>query len=161
MNDPLTPIDVLSLPGFLRALLRHRWKVIGTTLLLSTLAFVYATARGRDYQSSAKLFVRVGRETVSVDPTAEASGQLISVTDTQEREIRSIVSLLSNRDLLEQAVDELSPQTILDYSEGDRDEVESPIKQAIGSVRSVVKSSLIGCGLLDEISGITLLKFLV
>ena len=97
--------------------------------LMATLTVFYAISRGRDYESSAKLFVRVGRETVSVDPTAEASGQLIGVSDTQEREIRSIASLLANRDLLEQVVDEVGPSTILGHSDS-----KSPLRQTIGSI---------------------------
>lgn len=142
--------DVLSLPGFLRALRRHRKKVITTFAVLMVLTVFYVANRGREYESSAKLFVRIGRETVSVDPTAEASGQLVSVTDTQEREIRSIVSLLSNRDLLEQVVDDLGTDTILNYAvaSGEQTADNGLIRSAIG----LVKSSLTSCGLLETVS---------
>jgi uncharacterized protein involved in exopolysaccharide biosynthesis len=144
--------DVLSLPGFLSALHRHRYKALATFVVLSTLSLLFAVNRGRDYESSAKLFVRVGRETVSIDPTAEASGQLIHMTDTQEREVRSLVSLLSNRDLIEQVVDEVGPRTILDDSEPGQPQRDSVIERAIGSAKGAVKSVLVGCGLIEDLS---------
>tara|TARA_R110002049_G_scaffold27321_2_gene93957 strand:- start:11178 stop:12776 length:1599 start_codon:yes stop_codon:yes gene_type:complete len=152
------PIDVLSLYGFLASLNRHRKKLIATFLIGAALSTAYVMVRGRDYSSSAKIFVRVGRETVSVDPTAEASGQVISVTDTQEREIRSIVSILSNRDLLEQLVDELGVYTILDFqepgeevSQEDESEDKMDLADKIAVLRGQVRSALESIGLLEEI----------
>jgi len=142
--------DVFSLPGFLQALRRHRVKVLLTFLLSAATTFFYTINRSREYESSAKLFVRVGRETVSVDPTAEAAGQVVSVTDTQDREIHSIVSLLSNRDLLEQIVDDLGPATIFGYVEGEGDEDESKLAELIAAAKVGLKSALISVGLLEN-----------
>lgn len=143
--------DVLSLPGFLRAVHRHRVKVLATFALLASLTFLYAINRGREYESAAKLFVRIGRETVSVDPTAEASGQMVGVTDTQEREIRSIVSLLYNRDLLEQVVDDLGVETIL--GETDQDEsAASLFAQGMRTARASLKGKLVDWGILESVS---------
>ncbi len=143
--------DVLSLPGFLRALRRYRTQVLATFAVLASLTVLYAANRGREYESAAKLFVRIGRETVSVDPTAEASGQVVSVTDTQEREIRSIVSLLYNRDLLEQVVDELGSNTILGCSDDPVTE-NSAVTQGIQFVWDSLKWKLADCGILDSVS---------
>jgi uncharacterized protein involved in exopolysaccharide biosynthesis len=152
MSNSLPPADVLSLPGLLLTLRRHFKKVLATFLLMVTVTVLYVTNRGREYESAAKLFVRVGRETVSVDPTAEASGQLLSVTDTQEREIRSVVSLLSNRDLLEQVVDELGPKTILEFSDPNLPATESSIKKLAKPMVTATKSTLVELGILEVIS---------
>jgi uncharacterized protein involved in exopolysaccharide biosynthesis len=145
--------DVLSLPGFLQALRRHRIKVLATFAVLASLTVLYAANRGRQYESAAKLFVRIGRETVSVDPTAEASGQVVSVTDTQEREIRSIVSLLYNRDLLEQVVDDLGADTILgDSDEPDSVTEKSRVAEGIQFVCESIKLKLVDCGILESVS---------
>lgn len=152
MSNALPPVDALSLPGFLQTLQRHSKKVVVTFLFMVTMTVLYVMHRGREYESAAKLFVRVGRETVSVDPTAEASGQLLSVTDTQEREIRSVVSLLSNRDLLEQVVDELGPQTILEFSDPEHPVTESVIRKITQPISSGIKSTLVALGIVEHIS---------
>jgi uncharacterized protein involved in exopolysaccharide biosynthesis len=148
MSNAQMYVDVFSLPGFLQALLRHRKKVLFTFLILVALTVLFVVSREREYASSAQLFVRIGRETVSVDPTAEAAGRLISVTDTQEREIRSIVSVLGNRDLLEQVVDDLGPTTILEESKE-----PSALKKVIKPIRESIKSTLVTSGILEGCAG--------
>lgn len=147
MSNAQMYVDILSLPGFLQAVGRHRKKVILTFLIMVSLTVLFVVSRQREYASSAQLFVRIGRETVSVDPTAEAAGQLISMTDTQEREIRSIVSVLGNRDLLEKVVDDLGPQAILEPASE-----PGPLSKIIKPIRDSIKSTLETSGILERVS---------
>jgi len=66
----------------------------------------------RTYHSEAKLFVRVGRESVTLDPTA-TTGQTISVYESRENEINSVLEVLQSRIIAERVVDALSPEVIL------------------------------------------------
>jgi len=100
-------------PGDLwRACVRHRWKA-GAFILLTlaaTAAIIFWYPRA--YRSEAQLFVRVGRESVSLDPTA-TTGQVVQVLDSREREINSTVEMLRSRALAEEVVDRLGPAAIL------------------------------------------------
>jgi len=97
-----TPRDVA------RGLFRHRRKS------LTFFAFcVAATAAAliwlpRKYESECKLFVRVGRESVGVDPTA-ATAQTVNLLESRENEIATLIEILQSREILAQVVDTLGP----------------------------------------------------
>ncbi len=93
---------------------RACWKTgVVTFLLILTGAGVATVVWPRTYQSDARLYVRLGRETVSLDPTA-TTGQTVSLSESREREINSILELLRSRELCEQVVDKLGVDNILD-----------------------------------------------
>ena len=73
------------------------------------------------YTSEAKIFVRLGRETIALDPTA-TTGQTVAVQDTRENEINSVQELLKSHTILESIVDELGPATILNLPTTGADE---------------------------------------
>jgi uncharacterized protein involved in exopolysaccharide biosynthesis len=66
----------------------------------------------RSYRSEALLFVRLGRESVSLDPTA-TMGQTIAVSESRENEINSILEVLKSRDIAERVVDAVGPELVL------------------------------------------------
>jgi uncharacterized protein involved in exopolysaccharide biosynthesis len=86
--------------------------IVMTGLLLIILA-------PRRYHSSAKIFVRLGRESVGLDPTATAvkKQSTVSLSTQRESEIRSIVEMIQNRELYERVVTALSPEVILGWKE--------------------------------------------
>jgi len=93
-----------------RALVRyHRYSlaVFGGVCGLTLLGLVFMP---RSYESEAKLFVRFGREN-SVDPTA--SGQLVSIYESRESEVNSLLEILSSRALLTAVVEKLGPDYVL------------------------------------------------
>ncbi len=67
----------------------------------------------RKYESEAKLMVRVGRESVSLDPTATTSPTLM-LQKTQEEEINSALEVLSSRQVAQRAVAAIGAAAILD-----------------------------------------------
>src|SRR5258708_17214696 len=89
--------------------------VFGAVLFL---VVVFILLSSRAYRSTAKLFVRLGRENVTLDPTA-TFGQtpVVAVPPTRENEINSVVEILRTRALLEEVVDRVGPAAIL--GEGD------------------------------------------
>ena len=70
----------------------------------------------KSYVSVAMIFVKLGRETVSLDPTA-TTGSTISVLDTRDNEINSIRDMLYSRGLVEEVVDRIGPDVILGEAE--------------------------------------------
>jgi uncharacterized protein involved in exopolysaccharide biosynthesis len=77
-----------------------------------TLVVVGVLVAPKTYRSRAKLFVRMGRESVTLDPTA-TTGKVMSVYESRENEINSIMEVIQSRVLLERVVDRLGPKTIL------------------------------------------------
>ena len=82
-----------------------------TAILAATAAVIVFWPRS--YRSEAKLFVRLGRESVTLDPTATI-GQTMPISDSRENEINSVLEIVTSRDLAERVVDSLGPQLILD-----------------------------------------------
>lgn len=112
----------ISLSTLLRALKNH-WgaaaSVFLATVLLAALAIIFLP---RKYISEAMIFVRLGRETVSLDPTA-ATGSTISVLESRDNEINSVRDMLYSRGIVEKVVDRLGPDVVL----GDEDLIEENI----------------------------------
>ncbi|HEX5447101.1 MAG TPA: GumC family protein [Pirellulales bacterium] len=104
----------VNLRDLYRIFLRHQRR-----MLLFFLAAMGASAgiivfAPRSYRSEGRLFVRLGRENVAIDPTATL-GQpaAVAIPINRESELNSVVALLKSRMLAEKVVDELGPQTIL------------------------------------------------
>ncbi len=95
-----------------RTLERHKGKAIGVFAGVMLLAIAAILLWQRTYRSEGKLFVRIGRESVTLDPTA-TTGQTISVSESREIEINSIVEMLDSRAMAERVVDTLGPDIIL------------------------------------------------
>jgi len=100
---------------FLRAVFRHRYRC-GIFFAMSVVIAILVTAlMPRTYRSEAKLFLRLGRENVALDPTATlGESSPIQVPGSREQEIKTVVELLGDRILSEQVVDQLTPAVILD-----------------------------------------------
>ncbi len=99
-----------TLRDFFRVLFRHRRRAttfFAGTIVLAGLALVVWP---RTYESEAKLFVRLGRENASLDPTA-TTGQVISLNSSRETEINSVVEMLGSRSIVEKVVDSLHEDT--------------------------------------------------
>jgi polysaccharide biosynthesis transport protein len=103
----ITPRDVA------RILFRH-WRmsvlifcgVIGLMLLVIA---VYP----RSYASESKLMIRIGRESVGLDPTA-TTGDTIMLQKSQEDEVNSAINLLTSREVLERVAERVGPERIVE-----------------------------------------------
>ena len=76
-----------------------------------TLAFL--SLAPRTFQSQAKLFVRLGRESVSLDPTV-TTGQFVGVVDSRESEVLAVEELLTSRSAAERIVNEFGADVVLE-----------------------------------------------
>lgn len=95
--------------------LRHHWR---TMVAIWVFVFggiaIYALTAPDTYRSAGTLYVRLGRENVSVDPTANfGQGQMSALPMTRENEINTVVESLRSRTLLEQVVDDIGAEVIL------------------------------------------------
>jgi polysaccharide biosynthesis protein PslE len=115
------PAQLADLYRFVRyALARHRTKAALVFVAVAALAVVGTVFLPRSYYSEAQLYVRFGREN-TVDPTASGS-QMVSVYESRESEINSLIEILKSRAVLERAVQQLGPEYVLDV----------PLEQAAG-----------------------------
>lgn len=110
MNEHAQLISTLQ--SIHRAFLRHRLMAAGFFVAGMLLVAFGLWVAPRTYESEAKLFVRVGRESITVDPTATV-GQTISVYDSRESEINSVLEVIQSRVILDRALDHLGIDAIL------------------------------------------------
>ncbi|MGD0897227.1 MAG: hypothetical protein ABR915_05280 [Thermoguttaceae bacterium] len=118
----------ITLRDVCRFLFRHKKKLLFTFLATTTVIAGIIVFWPRTYASEAKLFVRVGRESVALDPTATV-GETIPINTTREVEIKSILDVLRSRVMLEKVVDAVGPDAILrDQAGGAAEPDASPAK---------------------------------
>ena len=86
-----------------------------TKVAIASLAFAWIALLvwPRTYESEAKLVLRVGRESVSLDPTATTT-QTLMLQKTQEEEINSALEVLNSRSVATTVVDVLGDGPILE-----------------------------------------------
>ncbi len=113
VNGPSVP----STRDIFRILGRHKRKM--AVFFCATLSMIVGVlvVFPRTYSSEARLFVRLGKESVSLDPTATL-GQTVAVNESRESEINSELEMLRSRVLLEDVVEHLGPEKVLGGSAG-------------------------------------------
>lgn len=123
---PASSERTLTLYDMIRVLRRHRFKMLFWCLLVGGLAAAVLFVFPKRYSSTARLFVRLGRESVSLDPTA-TTGQTIQVTESRENQINSARDLLKSRVICESVVDKLTPEVVLNGPPGSGSSDQIPI----------------------------------
>jgi uncharacterized protein involved in exopolysaccharide biosynthesis len=107
-----------SLGDLFRVLRRHKKKVAFVVVAIVAAVTVATMAWPRAYRSQGKILVRLGRENVTLDPTATVGRDaVVTVPEGREQEINSVVELLKSRVLIEKVVDALGPAAILQSPE--------------------------------------------
>lgn len=96
----------------LRVLARHKKKVFAFFFATLTVALAVALFWPKTFQSQVKLFVKVGRESVTLDPTA-TTGDTVQLQASRESEINSVMEMLHGRALSERVVERLGVDTVL------------------------------------------------
>ena len=140
---PASPLSLLEFP------FRHR-KTILTCLLISAICAWFAIVfLPRAYISEAKIKIRVGRESMSVDPTVTATDTML-VQKTRVEEITSTLDVLGSRQVKQGVVDKLGANAILSGevpTEGSSDEGSmlgnalQKVSGAVGWVLGLVTAS--------------------
>ncbi len=78
-------------------------------VFLSVLIFTYLSPE--IYQSEAKVLIRVGRESLALDPTVD--GPTVALSQSRENEVNSELAIIKSRLLAEQVVDRITPGVFL------------------------------------------------
>ncbi|MEZ6079940.1 MAG: hypothetical protein R3C56_30980 [Pirellulaceae bacterium] len=67
----------------------------------------------RKYRSTAKLLLKIGRESVTLDPTVTTTGETLSLHHTRTSEINTTLDMMRNRLVLEQVAAKIGNKPIL------------------------------------------------
>ncbi len=126
-----------SMRDFYNVLFRHKRKIL--VFFFSVVAVVtLGTLLASDvYRSESQLMVRLGRESVTLDPTA-TTGQVVNIGSERENEINSESEILKSRELAEKVVDAVGPQIILEGLE----ETLAPNASLLETIRYRMKAAV-------------------
>lgn len=103
-----------SLRDFYRVLFRHKWKMILFFLAVTSAVFVRTWRTSDVYRSEARLLVKLGRESVTLDPVV-TTGQTIHVSRSSEDEVNLELEILRSRELAEKVVDIIGPGAFIEH----------------------------------------------
>jgi uncharacterized protein involved in exopolysaccharide biosynthesis len=92
---------------------RHFGKMLLVFAVVCAAVCAYFVVAKRIYTSEARVFVRLGRETVGLDPTS-TSNQIMSVPDARENEVNAVQQLILSRTVAEEVVDAIGVDAILE-----------------------------------------------
>jgi uncharacterized protein involved in exopolysaccharide biosynthesis len=112
MEPSLNSDRPLSLADLYFAVIRYRRRAFKSSILLMILASAVVCVLPKRYESEAKLFVRLGRGSVTLDPAA-TTGQTISIQESRETEINSVVDMLQSRGIAERVVNSVGAERVL------------------------------------------------
>jgi uncharacterized protein involved in exopolysaccharide biosynthesis/Mrp family chromosome partitioning ATPase len=121
-----------------RILFRHRRKIALCFLSVVGLTLLAIAVYPRSYGSEAKIFLRVGRESVALDPTA-TTGETIMLQKSQVDEVNSALNILNSREVLQQVAERVGVERVLD------DVPQRGAEQGAGkTLRSYVREGISG-----------------
>lgn len=112
----------LTLSQLISAILRHKIKSLLVFLFVMMLTVAAYIVWPRQYASEGRIYVQRGGNTSGISPIAANSG--VTVQDSHESEIRSVVEIARSRAISEAIVDEIGVEKIL----------ESPFDKLIPSI---------------------------
>jgi len=137
-SDPKGPVAIVQ--DTLRAIWRFRRLGLAFAAVLFGLSLLAAIVMKNVYRSEASIFVKVGRESVSLDPTVTTM-QAVTMNETREFEINSILEVLKSREIAERLVDEFGADVILSGVLPDETDSASS-SSLIGNLAGAVLDSL-------------------
>ena len=102
----------LTLTQIISAILRHKMKVLMVFMMVMVFIVALFVIWPRQYASEGRIYVQRGGNTSGISPIAANSG--VTVQDSHESEIRSVVQIVSSRASVEAVVDEVGVEAILE-----------------------------------------------
>ncbi|MEO1528924.1 MAG: hypothetical protein AAFX06_26180 [Planctomycetota bacterium] len=96
----------------------------------------------REYKSQAKLLLRVGHESATMDPTADATGRLVQIQTSREHDVYTELEVMRSRALLEMVVDDVGVDYVLNGPPNDSQSSKEPnaLSKAISELKASVAS---------------------
>jgi polysaccharide biosynthesis protein PslE len=98
---------------------RNKAALLVTFAIGMALTIAYLSLAPRKYQSEAKLLVRIGRESITLDPTA-TTGQYVAVPESRESDMHAVEELLHSRTTAEAIIHRFGPGVILEKKSSGR-----------------------------------------
>ncbi len=135
-----------SMGSLLEMLFRRKKLALGLPILIIGMGLAIALFFPRTYQSQARLFLQIGRESVAIDPTAQTGQQMISLQQQgRDSEVTSAMDLMTSRQVIGKVVDNLTPEMILagaplGEGESETNFLSETIGTAISSLIATIKS---------------------
>ena len=106
---PETPFSIQTV---LQAPWKHKFKALLAFLIPVAIAGAAIVYLPKSYRSDAMIFVRLGRESVSLDPTAN-TGSTVPILESRESVVNSVRDMLYSGGLVEKVVDRIGPEVVL------------------------------------------------
>ena len=133
----------ISYQQWIAAIKRHLLLSIFAFAAVMGLTILVILFAPRSYTSEAKLLLRIGRESVTMDPTASSVGDKLNLHHTRENEIQSAVGVMQSREIVEHVVDKIGADVVLKgRPKGNKSSASSSFKKlisdTIGSVTGVI-----------------------
>src|SRR5438552_642947 len=135
--------QVFEIYRFARRAMERHWQMgVLVAAAAAAVALLGTLLMPRSYYSEARLFVRFGREN-QVDPTA-SGGQMVSLYESRESEINSLIEILKSRAIFDRVVGELGPGFVLYGREAKEEQAtergQPPTKAHQVAVAKLIKS---------------------
>ncbi|TWT93891.1 GumC family protein [Stieleria varia] len=111
--SPLDAFATLNVFDIVRATWERRWAAVRVFIALSVLVFFAVLLLPNRYVSKAQLLVRLGPDSVAIDPTAGLSST-VSLQESRIPQVNSIVELLRSKEMVERVVKDVGPDRILE-----------------------------------------------
>lgn len=140
MQDQSQAIDAQDL---WEVIFRHKWKLVLFPLAVLCAGAAVILFVPRSYQSESKILLRVGRETVGIDPTVTTGKTVALHQNNRDTDVRSAIDLLQSRGLAELIVDHVGVDYVLRGGPEGSDEpnpVFDALKYPLAKVVELVKS---------------------
>ena len=131
--------DLPSRREFLRVIFRHRQKMVGFFLAVVLLTTAAMLVISPVYESEAKLLIRVGRETVSMDPSV--LGPAMNVMQERSNEINSEIGILTSPYLIEQVVTDVGIAEFVEIDDFTADEQTRALEGVVGGFLNNLSAS--------------------
>ena len=128
-QDRIGPQELPSRREMLRVLFRHKRRIVGFFLAVVFLTSLANLLIEPAYQSESKLLIRVGRESVSMDPSV--TGPTMNLFQERANEINSEIDILTSPYLARQVVDAIGLETYLDLGESEDNNGERTMETAV------------------------------
>jgi capsular exopolysaccharide synthesis family protein len=95
----------------LNVLFRHKWKIVIFAAAVIGTTIVMTSSVPYTYRSDAKLLVRLGKESVTLDPTATTTGQvLVPYSRNLGDDLATEIQIMKSQSVAQKVIDELGPQ---------------------------------------------------
>jgi|GEM_PF-5873188 len=137
-----------SLRDYFYVVFRHKGKAFLFFLVVFVAAVVVVSMMEDQFRSEAKLLVRPGWESVSVDPAATLGERAGGVNQPQTVVLNTVLNIIKDQSLAGEVVDKIGPMAFLDpynykkdaTAPGTAEEGDSAIDSVLGGVKDAIRS---------------------